>query len=377
MIDIERDLPYWAAFSRVPTIGSVRVGLLEERFGSLEAAWQATQGELTAAGLTEATAESVGQVRRVVDPEREIESARAAGVEVLTWHSSGYPALLREIDGPPPVLYVRGSLEPNDEARVTVVGTRNPTVYGREAGRHLAGDLAKFGVTVVSGLARGIDGVAHSAALEAGGRTIAVMGSGLDIVYPPEHSALAARIVENGAVVSEHPLGSKPEARHFPRRNRLLSGLSLGTLVIEAGEGSGTRSTVGFALEQNREVLCVPGSIYSPASELTNGLIREGAKLVASVEDILDELLPSGAARQEAMPGLAAADAAVAAGAVADTEEEEMLLAALGHEPRHIDELSRATTMPATQVMSTLTMMEMKGAAMQVGRMHYVRARGA
>ncbi len=366
MTDIERDLPYWAAFGRVPTVGSVRIGLLEERFGSLEAAWQATTGELSSAGLTPNTVQSIDQVRRVVDPERELEAAREAGVAVLTWHSAEYPRLLREIDDPPPVLYVRGSLEPNDEARVTVVGTRGPTVYGREAARHLAGDLAKVGVAVVSGLARGIDGAAHAAALDEGGRTIAVLGSGPDVVYPPEHSGLLNRIIENGAVISEHPLGAKPEARHFPRRNRLLSGLSLGTLVIEAGEGSGTRSTVQYALEQGREVLCVPGSIYSPASQLTNGLIKEGAKLVASVDDVLEELQLSNSPRQEPMPGLA----------TADTDDEAALLAALGHEPLHIDELSRQANMSATLVMSTLAVMELKGSAMQVGRMHYVRGRG-
>ncbi len=389
MIDIERDLPYWAAFGRVPTVGSVRIGLLEERFGSLEAAWQATTGELESAGLTANTVQAIEQVRRVTDPEREIESTRAAGVTVLTWHSAEYPRLLREIDDPPPVLYARGALEPNDEPRVTVVGTRSPTVYGKDAARHLAGDLARSGVAVVSGLARGIDGVAHTAALDAGGRTIAVMGSGLDIVYPPEHSRLMERIVEQGAVLSEQPLGAKPEARHFPRRNRLLSGLSLGTLVIEAGEGSGTLSTVRFALEQNRDVLSVPGSIYSPASELTNRLIQEGAKLVATVEDILEELQMGKRPRQAPMPGLAAegadgagsgAASAVAAAAVeaaAETEDERLLLDALGSEPRHIDELSRETNMPATQIMSVLTVLEMKGAALQVGRMHYIRGRGA
>ncbi len=367
MNDIERDLPYWAAFSRVPTVGRVRIGLLEERFGSLEAAWEATTGELATAGLTSSVVQAIDQVRRVIDPRQELESAWSAGVTVLTWHSNEYPRLLREIDDPPPILYVKGLLEPDDEERVTVVGTRGPTAYGKEAASHLAGDLAKSGITVVSGLARGIDGAAHRAALDAGGRTIAVMGSGLDIIYPPEHSRLVDRIVESGAIVSEHPLGSKPEARHFPRRNRLLSGLSLGTLVIEAGEGSGTLSTVRFALEQNREVLCVPGSIYSPASRLTNRLIQEGAKLVATVEDVLDELRLGGAPRQEPMPGLS----------VADTEDEARLIEALGHEPLHVDELSRETGMPVTRVIGTLAMMEMKGTALQVGRMNYIRTREA
>ena len=365
MIDVERDLPYWAAFTRTPTVGSVRIGLLEERFGSLEAAWQATAGELKSAGLGRNVVESIEQVRKVIDPERELEAAREAGVQVLTWHSAGYPKLLREIHDPPPVLYVKGDLEPEDEPRVTVVGTRQPTAYGRQAAHDLAGGLAEQGLAVVSGLARGIDGAAHRAALQRGGRTIAVLGSGPDVVYPREHKRLVEEIVASGAVVSEYPLGAKPEARHFPRRNRLLSGLSRGTLVIEAGEGSGTLSTVRFALEQGRDVLCVPGSIFSPASRLTNGLIQEGAKLVASVDDVLEEFELGAAPRQEPMPGLSAAD----------TEEEAAILSALGHEPVHIDEVSRATGIAIAQVASTLAVMEIKGTALQVGRMNFVRAR--
>lgn len=365
MTTIARDLPYWIAFSRVPTVGRVRIGLLEERFGSLEAAWEATIGELAAAGLPPSVAQAIAQVRRVVDPDEELGRAASAGVTVLTWHDAAYPRLLRETDDPPPILYVKGSLDPDDEHRVTVVGTRGPTAYGREAAQHLAGDLAKSGIAVVSGLARGIDGLAHRTALEAGGRTLAVMGSGIDVVYPPEHRRLVDEIVESGAVLSEYPLGSKPEARHFPRRNRLLSGLSLGTLVIEAGEGSGTLSTVRFALEQGREVLCVPGSIYSPASRLTNRLIQEGAKLVLSVEDVLEELRLDGPPARDPLPSLS----------VPDTADEAQLLQALGHEPQHIDELSRRTGVPVTNVSATLALMEMKGSALQVGRMNYIRAR--
>ena len=366
MTTIEHDLPYWIAFSRVPTVGRVRIGLLEERFGSLQAAWEASGSELGASGLTPGVVSAIEQVRRVVEPERELEQVRNANVTVLTWHDPDYPRAFRTIDDPPPILYVKGTLEPDDEVRVTVVGTRSPTVYGREVARQLAGDLADSGVTVVSGLARGIDGIAHDAALRVGGRTVAVIGSGLDVVYPPEHRSLFDRIVGNGAVLSEYPLGSKPEARHFPRRNRLLSGLALGVLVVEAPKDSGARSTVEFALEQNRDVLCVPGSIHSPASELTNWLIQQGAKLVMGVEDVLEELHVGGAPRQQPLPDFSA-----------DTDEETRLLQALTHEPQHIDELSRSTGIPITQVSSTLAVMEIKGSALQVGRMNYIRARTA
>jgi DNA processing protein len=276
--------------------------------------------------------------------------------------------LLREIEDLPAVIYLKGTLIAGDANAVTVVSTRRPTAYGKEVAKHLAGDLAKAGVTVVSGLARGIDGVAHRASLDQGGRTVAVLGSGVDVAYPPEHGGLMQEIVESGAVISEYPLGTKPEVRHFPRRNRLLSGLSLGTLVIETGEGSGTLTTVRYALEQNREVLCVPGSIYSPASKWTNQLIKEGAKLVASVEDILEELrLGTPAERQMPLPELLEAG----------TEDESTLFEALAFEPQHIDDLSRATGSPVTRVAGALMVMEMKGQVLQVGRMNYIRAREA
>ena len=184
---------------------------------------------------------------------------------MLTWHDSNYPRAFRTIDDPPPILYVKGTLEPDDEVRATIVGTRSPTPYGKEVTRQLASGLAESGVAVVSGLARGIDGVAHDAALKAGGRTVAIIGSGLDIVYPPEHRSLFERILGNGAVLSEYPLGSKPDAQHFPRRNRLLSGLSAATVVIEAGLKSGARLTVRSALEQK------PGGTLRPRQHLLAG----------------------------------------------------------------------------------------------------------
>ena len=363
----ERDLPYWVAFSRVPSVGRVRTGLLEQRFGSLEAAWAAAEGELRAAGLDNGVVHAIAQTRGEIDPADEMARLEAQGVTALTWHADGYPRLLREVEDLPPVLYVRGELTPADVRSVTVIGTRNPTVYGRETAQHLAGDLAKAGVTVVSGLARGVDGIAHRAALEQGGRTIAVLGSGVDVVYPPEHARLAEQIAASGALASEYALGTRPDSRHFPRRNRLLSGLSLGTLVIEGGEQSGALITVRSALEQNREVFCVPGSIYSPMSRLTNGLIAQGAKLVASVEDILEELNLSGAAAQAPLPQTLEAD----------TPAEALILGALDMEPKHVDEVSRTTELAVTEVIGTLAVLEIKGLVRQVGRMNYIRAREA
>ena len=193
-----------------------------------------------------------------------------AGVSVADWRSDIYPPRLKQIADPPPVIYYKGTLQPSDERAVAIVGTRQPTTYGLEAAAVLRRDLAVNGITIVSGLALGIDGAAHRAALESGGRTLAVLAGGLDSVYPKEHIELCQRIQTQGAVISEQPLGIKPGPRSFPRRNRLISGMTLGTVVVEAAEGSGARWTVYQALEQNREVFCVPGSIFSPVSSFTH-----------------------------------------------------------------------------------------------------------
>src|SRR5439155_13566721 len=210
----------------------------------------------------------------------------------LTWETEGYPKRLRELDDAPPVLYALGELSAADDWAVGVVGTRRATSYGREAATQLSSGLAESGVTVVSGLAHGIDTVAHKAALDAGGRTIAVLGSGLDVIYPYENRQLVRRILDEGvgAVITEYPLGTQPDAMNFPPRNRIISGMSLGVLVVEAGEKSGALITVTFALEQGRDVFAVPGPITSRVSEGTNNLLKLGAKCVTSARDILEEL---------------------------------------------------------------------------------------
>jgi len=360
-------LPYWLAFTRVPLVGRVRLPLLEELFGDLAAAWRATANELRAAGLDAKTVKSIDTTRETVDPMAELRAVESAGIRAITRHDPEYPALLQTIGDWPPVLFMRGGLSSQDERAVAVVGTRKPTAYGRQAAADLAGALACNGVTVVSGLARGIDGIAHRAALEAGGRTVAVMGSGPDVIYPPEHRGLAEEIAAKGAVISEHPLGTEPDACFFPRRNRILSGLSLGMLVVEAGDDSGALITVRAALEQGRDVFCVPGSIYSPASTATNALIREGAMLVTRVEDVLDELRLLTAEQQARLPGLREP----AEGA------ELAVLDALTSEPTHADELARRAGLPAGKAVSALVALELKGLAKSVDRTSYVRAREA
>jgi len=359
------DLKYWVGFNIVPGVGPVRFRRLLDYFGEAQRAWQASASELTRAGLDSKTAESVVATRQRVNLERELERLAQQGVQVLTWEDDGYPRLLKEIHAPPPLLYVKGHLSPADDLAVAIVGTRRATVYGKEVTARLAGDLARNRVTVVSGLAKGIDALAHRATLDAGGRTIAVLGSGMDIIYPPEHARLAREIVERGALVTDYPLGTQPEAGNFPPRNRIISGLALGTVIVEAGEGSGALITADYALEQNREVFAVPGNITSPRSRGCNRLIqRSGAKLVMDVADILEELNLTMAAQQLEMRAI-----------LPENEVEAALLQHISTEPVHVDEIGREAGLPIATVSSTLAMMELKGMVRQVGGMNYVLAR--
>ena len=358
---------FWVALSGVRRLGTIRFRKLEAHFGDLEHAWRADHRELRAAGLEEPAAAAIIEARRRTSPEAEMARLEKAGAQALTWHNPAYPPRLKQIDDPPPVLYVKGNMVSGDECAVAMVGTRSPTTYGREAAAALSGELARSGITIVSGLALGIDTIAHRAAVQEQGRTIAVVANGLDVNYPKENAGLSRQIVEQGAVVSEYTLGTRPDPRGFPRRNRLISGLSLGTVVVEAGEKSGARWTVYHALEQNREVFCVPGNIFSPASRLTNRLIQEGAKLVIGYTDILEELNLRAVTRQielrledELPPS-------------PDAQGEGELLRCLKHEPMHIDDIQQEASMSAALVASLLTMLELKGMVKQVGGMHYVR----
>ena len=365
MDEVERK--YWIAFSRIPRVGRVRIAGLEEHFGTLEEAWGASPGALKAAGLESAAVTALLSTRDTTNPDDEMELLHRHGVQAITWHDDAYPRQLREIYDRPPVLFVRGTLEPADEWSVAVVGTRRVSVYGRQVAEEMSRGLASNRVTVVSGLARGVDAAAHRASLEAGGRTLAVLACGLDMVYPPEHKRLAEQIVERGALISDYAIGTQPRSEFFPRRNRILSGISLGVLVVEGDIKSGALITARQALEQNREVFAVPGSIYSPNSRGTNKLIQDGeAKATLDVEDILAELNLSMASHQIEMSELLPAD-----------ETESAVLRHLGAEPTHIDEVRRTSGLPIAVVTSTLAMLELKGLVRQVGRMNYIRAREA
>ncbi|MDD4987027.1 MAG: DNA-processing protein DprA [Dehalococcoidales bacterium] len=358
------DLKYWVGFSLIPGIGRVRLTQMENYFGRLENAWQAGPGDLRRSGLDSNMVRTITSRRPGLCLEAEMEKLDNQGVGVVTCHDEGYPARLKEIYDCPPILYIRGTLLPEDERCLAVVGTRRATVYGRQTAEEIVADLARNKITIVSGLARGIDSVAHQAALEVGGRSIAVFGCGLDTIYPAENANLARRIAEQGVLMSEYPLGTRPRADRFPRRNRIMSGLSLGVLVIEAGKTSGAMITANLALEQNREVFAVPGSILSPASTGTNRLIQDGAKLVSSYTDILEELNLTEVAHQMEMKEV-----------VPTSETEALLLKQLGAEPVHIDEVCRNSGLPVSQVSSTLVMMELKGMVKQMGAMSFILAR--
>lgn len=359
------DLAYRVALHRIHRLGSVRFGVLERAFPDLSEVWRAPEGELTAVGLDARTAQAVVRARAEGDPDAEIERLQSAGVQAYAKIDPAYPSRLREIDDAPPVLYVRGMLTPEDDCGVAVVGTRRATAYGRQATTELTRGLSASGVTVVSGLARGVDTIAHRTALDTGGRTIAVLANGLDTIYPPENRRMADEIAAQGALVSDYPLGTKPRADFFPRRNRILSGLALGTLVIEGDFKSGAMITAKFATEQNRDVFAVPGSIFSPQSRGPLSLIKDGATPVGSAQDILEAL------------DLARLGAQLDFGRAAPPEssEERALMGVLSREPQHIDEVARLAGLAAAMVSGTLALLELKGLVRDVGGMNFVRVR--
>lgn len=357
---------YWVGFNLVKGIGAVRLRQIIDFFGTLEIAWNSPQDGFLAAGLPSKVVENFQQVRRQVDLDLIMANIEKKRVKVMTWEDSEYPRRLKEINQAPPVLFINGSINVEDDWAVAVVGTRRVTPYGRQVTAEIARYLAQNGVTVVSGLARGVDAIAHQTAIQAGGRTIAVLGNGVDVVYPPEHRKLASDIALQGALVSDYPLGTPPDGVNFPPRNRIISGLSLATVVVEAGEKSGALITAEFAVEQGRDVFAVPGSILTPQSEGTNRLIEQGARPLLKMAEILDAL------KLEQIPEKQLTRKLNPASAV-----EKNLLNCLSQDPMHVDELCGLSGLPISQVSATLTMMELKGMVTQVGGMNYVAAREA
>jgi DNA processing protein len=350
---------YWLALSLVPGVGSTLFKRLLERFKTPEAVFRATARQLSEVeGLGEKVVREICRGPFEKSVERELYLLNEVGGKIVTSGDEGYPRRLKDIYDPPPVLYVRGDIKKQDELAVAIVGSRKTSPYGRWFTERVSRELAQQGVTVVSGMARGIDSVAHQGALSEGGRTIAVLGCGVDIVYPRENRRLYEQIMDHGAVVSEFPMGSPPESGHFPKRNRIISGLSLGVVVVQAGKGSGSLITANYALEQGRDVFAVPGNVGAESSQGTNQLIKEGAKLVVSSGDILEEILPQWRRDENKIEEVEDRGKRL-------SEEERRVYALLGDAPLHIDAIIRETQLEPGKVSSLLLNLELKGMVSQ------------
>jgi DNA processing protein len=350
------DLRYWIALSVVPDIGPVFAKKLLSLFKTPERIFDAEMDDLLSLegiGINRAKKIKEFSLWEIVD--KQIKVLEKKGIDVVSLHDPSYPEMLREVEDAPVVLYMKGDIQPQDRYAIAIVGSRKPTPYGTSVVENISGELASMGFTIVSGMARGIDSISHKGALRAGGRTIAVLGSGLDVPYPSENKGLMDKIAGSGCVISEFPPGTSPDRENFPRRNRIISGLSLGVLVIEATSDSGSLITTGYALEQGREVFAVPGNITASNSEGTNELIKRGAILTRRAEDIVEELAPvlKGFIRTKEKAKIEI------------TDEEKKLCNLLSGEPRHIDSISRESGLPTSRVLEILLSLELKGAIRQ------------
>jgi len=351
----------YIGFNHVKGIGAMRLKALLDVFGDAPSAWRADTAALRRTGLNEKLIEALITVRGRLNLEDLWQRITAFGIQVITWEDEIYPQRLKEITQPPPVLYVRGSLLAEDDFSVAVVGTRRVSAYGRRAAEELAALLAQNGITLISGMARGVDGIAHDSALKSGGRTLAVFGCGVDHIYPPEHRSLAERIQQNGALISDYPPGTKPDANNFPPRNRIISALARAVVVVEAGDTSGSLITAKFGVEQGRDVFAIPGSIFSHSSRGVNRLISDGATPLVDLRDLL-----------QAMDLGKVTEYRAARCALPETPLEAQILMLLDQEPAHVDEIRARSGLPVDQVSATLIMMELKGMVAHVGGMKYI-----
>jgi len=375
--------PYWLGLAHVEGLGVRGAHRLIERFGSPQAVYSASLTELEACGLRAPVAQAIFAQAGLKDAEKQLATAAKAGFQLLPLTSDSYPPLLKQIADPPLALYVRGDVKALAEYAVAMVGTRRPTAYGSSVAHRLAADLAQRRLTIVSGLARGIDSASHRGALEGKGRgrTVAVLGSGLDVLYPRENKTLADRIAESGAVISEFPLGTSPAPENFPIRNRIISGMALGVVIVEAAEYSGSLITARLALEQNREVFAVPGNITSAQSFGPNHLIKQGAKLVDQWIDVIEEFPAS--IRERLLPPVGtpagALDQAAPAGGPSLfeqslTPEQKLVFGALRpDEALFVDSIREAVSLPQPRVLTALLELEMNGLIRQLPGKNFIR----
>lgn len=351
--------------SAAPLIGSGKLRALIGRFRSAERVLSASKGELMSVeGIDVKTAESIRSFDGKAFARDQIERLKRVEARLVTFWDDDYPELLKQIYDPPAFLFVKGVLKKEDKFSLAVVGTRQPSAYGKLVTERLTPELVRAGLTIVSGLAYGVDTIAHKLAIQSGGRTIAVLGSGVDVIYPNENRALAKKIEGAGALVSEFPMGSDPDRTNFPRRNRIICGLSLGTLVIEAGLKSGALITAAMALDQGRDVFAVPGNIYSPKSAGANQLIKDGAKVVTSAQDVFDEIQPQFSLALQVEPTHSD---------VSLSEDERKIIELLSHEPKHIDMIAAAGKQPTSLALSLLLSLELKSLVKQLPGKYFVR----
>jgi DNA processing protein len=361
----------WLALCRIKGLGCLSFKKLAARFPDPAKIFAASRSELEQVEDLRADAiDGIVNFHDWAEVDGEIGRARAAGIMLVPFGDAAYPARLRMIADPPPVLYVKGEISGRDDHAVAIVGSRSASHYGRRVARDLAHGLASLGLTVVSGMARGIDGMAHESALSSGGRTIAVLGSGVERAYPPEHDKLYQRICESGAVVSELPMGTRPLAFHFPARNRLISGLSLGVVVVEATEKSGSLITASMAVEQGREVFAVPGEVGASRSRGAHRLIRQGAKLVETVDDIIEEIAP-----QLLNRGAGATQTPAPVLPQGASPEARLIFALLQEGALPVDELIEKSGSSAARVLETLLELELQGCVRSLPGKRYAAER--
>lgn len=359
----------WLKLILVPGLGPANIKKLQDTFGSPEVILQASESQLISSGLSPKVCRGLKEI-----DEKDLQQA-LAWLEISTNHhlicidDARYPALLKAIHDAPPVLFVHGDVSLLSQHQLAMVGSRNPSSSGQETAYAFAKHLARTGLVITSGLALGIDGASHLGALDAGGSTIAVTGNGLDRVYPAKHRDLAHRIAEQGALVSEFPPGTKPLPHHFPRRNRIIAGLSLGTLVVEAAQKSGSLITAYKALEQSREVFAIPGSIHNPLARGCHQLIRQGAKLIETAQDVLEELSPIAQASIE----MAESSVIDADAPTVQNESHQIILDAMAYDPVNIDTLINRTGMAAHDISSILLILELEGIVSSQAGGHYIR----
>jgi DNA processing protein len=374
----DENIPYWLALARVDGLGVRGAHKLIEYLGSPLAVYHASLTELEACGLPARIAQAIFAQVGLKEAEREIDAAEKADYRLVTYGSESYPRLLREIGDPPLVLYVRGDVNVVSQHAVAIVGTRRPTAYGSSVAHRLACDLAQRQLVIVSGLARGIDSAAHRGALEAKGKTVAVLGSGVDVIYPRENKRLAEQVVESGALISEFPLGTAPTPENFPIRNRIISGLALGVVIVEAAEYSGSLITARLASEQNREVYGVPGNITSAQSFGPNLLIKQGAKLVDQWLDVIEEF--PAAVRMQLLPPADASENAAAGRQTASLFEQALepdqkavfdILRA--DEALFVDSICGSVSLSQPRVLAALLTLEMSGLVKQLPGKNFIR----